>query len=91
MPDLQQPARTAEEQLAETQQKLAEAEKQLAEAPKALQDQEQQPGKARKRPIEGIYDKIDVPVRYVDYFIIAVLVAFAVVVGLGILSGKGIL
>ena len=27
MPDLQQPARTAEEQLAETQQKLAEAEK----------------------------------------------------------------
>ena len=84
MPDLQQPARTAEEQLAETQQKLAEAQK-------ALQDQEQQPGKARKRPIEGIYDKIDVPVKYVDYFIIAVLVAFAVVVGLGILSGKGIL
>ena len=46
MPDLQQPARTAEEQLAETQQKLAEAEKQLAEAQKALQDQEQQPGKS---------------------------------------------
>ena len=91
MPDLQQPARTAEEQLAETQQKLAEAEKQLAEAQKALQDQEQQPGKARKRPIEGIYDKIDVPVRDVDSFIIAGLVAFAVVVGLGILSGKGIL
>ncbi len=91
MPNMQSDPRTAEEKLAETQQKLAEAEKQLAQTQKALEESQKTEPQPRKRYIEGIYDKINVPVKYVDYFIIAVVIAFVLVVGVGILKGRGIL
>lgn len=91
MPDIQKDPRTAEEQLQETQQKLAEAEKQLAQAREALEKNSQSTPNTHKRPIEGIYDKINVPVKYVDYFIIAVIAAFVLVVGIGVLRGNGIM
>ncbi len=91
MPDTPNSPRTAEEKLAETQQKLAEAEKQLAQTQKALEKSQKAAPQPRKRYIEGIYDKINIPVKYVDYFIIAVVIAFVAVVAVGILKGRGIL
>ncbi len=82
---------TSEEMLAETQQKLAEAEQQLAQARAALEEKENSKKQKNSRPIESIYAKIDVPVKYVDYFIAAVVIAFVLVVGIGILKGNGII
>lgn len=51
MPDLQQPARTAEEQLAETQQKLAEAENNWPKPKKPCRIRSSSPARRANAPL----------------------------------------
>ena len=80
---------TAEEKLAEAERRLAETEEKLAQAEEKLAETAQETPAQKKRWIEGIYDRIDVPVKYVDWFIAFCAAVFLVVVVLGWLKGHG--
>ncbi len=73
--------RQREAQLAQREADLARREQQVEEKERIV----------RKNAVETLYDKINVPVKYVDLFIGLCVAAIVVCVILGMLKGRGII
>lgn len=91
----EQELRRREAALREKEAELARREQQIRageqKQPAAPENAENAPGAAPRRPIEGLYDRIHIPLWLLDTIIVGCIIAFFVVVAVGALKGHGLL